>query len=103
MGLPFNLELVDVETPDLCPLTDIELNYSGWRTRRYSGKKFNSPCLDRKEPQLGYTRGNVWTISCRANSLKYTMPLSAFGSVEKLREYIMARIIVNYPPHLGPK
>lgn len=87
-NLPFNIDISDIETPDLCPVLDIPLDYSDWRSRRYSGKKADSPCLDRKEPALGYIKGNVWTISSRANSRKYTTPLSSFSSFEAFREYI---------------
>jgi hypothetical protein len=30
----------------------------------------DSPTLDRKDPRLGYVKGNVWVISHKANRLK---------------------------------
>ena len=86
--LPFNLELLDIETPDNCPVLDVPLNYTSWISRRYSGRKGDSPCLDRKEPQLGYIKGNVWTISSAANARKGSIPLSRFSSFEEFQAYI---------------
>ena len=32
--------------------------------------KFDSPTIDKLIPSLGYTKGNVWVISRRANMIK---------------------------------
>jgi hypothetical protein len=62
--LPFDLDLEDIEIPLVCPLLGIEIKKGdGWYTD-------NSPTLDRKIPELGYVKGNVWVVSMRANRLK---------------------------------
>ena len=33
-------------------------------------KQFDSPTIDKLIPSLGYTKGNVWVISRRANMIK---------------------------------
>ena len=47
-----------------CPLLGLPILYT------QSKLSDNSPTLDRKNPALGYTRGNVAVISHRANRLK---------------------------------
>lgn len=63
-GLPFNLDVWDIETPDLCPVFQIPLVYDN------EGLQDNSPTLDRIRPELGYIKGNIKTICARANRLK---------------------------------
>lgn len=63
-GIPFNLDVTDVEIPEVCPVLGIAIEKaSGLRT-------YNSPSLDRLVPALGYVKGNVQVISWRANKLK---------------------------------
>lgn len=63
-GTPFSIPRSEIETPDVCPVLGIALVYG-------SGKlQASSPSLDRRVPELGYTSGNVTTISHRANTLK---------------------------------
>ena len=65
-GIPFNLELSDLELPEYCPVLGIKLN-------PHQGKKGyfpDSPSLDKIYPNKGYTKGNVRIISQRANLLK---------------------------------
>ena len=64
-GLPFNLTLDDIQIPAVCPIFGTLLAVSTGR-----GRSANSPSLDRIIPALGYTRGNVWVISLRANRIK---------------------------------
>lgn len=70
--LPFNLTLADIVIPKICPLLGIPIiPIDGQRGKRTSrGPTLNSPSLDRKRPELGYVRDNVWVISYRANSIK---------------------------------
>lgn len=66
--IPFDLQLDDIVVPEFCPLTDIQLkSYEG--TGGHRGPRFNSPTLDRVDPALGYTRGNICVISSIANNL----------------------------------
>lgn len=56
----------DIEIPEYCPLLGIKLN-------KHVGEgeaKFDSPTIDKLIPSLGYTKGNVWVISRRANMIK---------------------------------
>lgn len=64
LNIPFDLELVDLPIPKLCPLLGIPITKGiGWYTD-------NSPTVDRLIPSLGYTKQNTWVISMRANRLK---------------------------------
>lgn len=63
-GLDFNIELEDIIVPEFCPV---------FGTKMIKGKGYpgeNAPSLDRKDPSLGYVKGNVWVISFRANRIK---------------------------------
>lgn len=63
-GLEFNLELMDIIVPAMCPYLNIPLDTNN------SCKRDNSPTLDRIVPELGYVQGNVEVISERANRIK---------------------------------
>ena len=67
-GIEFTVEESDIFIPEYCPLLGIRriLDMSGG----YEARDF-SPSLDRKDPDLGYTPGNIWVISFRANRIKY--------------------------------
>jgi hypothetical protein len=62
--IPFDITEADIVIPDICPALGIPLDRAG--------KKgvFNSLTLDKIIPELGYVRGNVQVVSCRANRLK---------------------------------
>ena len=77
-GLPFNLDLSDIQIPKLCPILGIELK---------CGKRGNptAPSLDRHVPELGYVKGNVFVVSRRANYLKADGTLREF---KKLVRYL---------------
>lgn len=51
------------------------------------GGRHNSPSLDRRDPSLGYVKGNVGVISDRANLLKSNMTLE---ELKKLVSYMEA-------------
>ena len=63
-NLPFDIEITDIEIPEICPLlgTPIELDH----TKAHD----NSPTLDKLIPHLGYVKGNILVISNRANRIK---------------------------------
>ena len=65
-GIPFDLKLEDIVVPEFCPVLGIPLE---WQIGK-GGRTDNSPSLDRMEPELGYTKGNVQVISMRANRIK---------------------------------
>lgn len=64
-GISFNLELSDIQIPDICPVLSIPLCYD-WDGPR----KRNTASLDKIDPNKGYVKGNVWVISWEANRLK---------------------------------
>jgi hypothetical protein len=63
-GLPFNLENGDIEIPQNCPVLGIAL------VKHQGRLAFDTPTVDRINPELGYVKGNVAVISWRANKLK---------------------------------
>ena len=73
-GLDFNITKEDIVIPDTCPLLGIPMT---------------SPSLDRIDSSKGYTKGNVWVISNRANTLKNDATLSELKLLaEKLEEVL---------------
>lgn len=66
--IPFNLTLVDITVPDVCPVLGIPL----MRAVGAVCGTDNSPSLDRIVPELGYVPGNIAVISVRANTIKST-------------------------------
>jgi hypothetical protein len=73
-SLPFNIEIEDVLIPEKCPLLEIPLFRKPYGER--TGFHMNSPSLDRIQPELGYTKGNVMVISMKANAMKYSANLN---------------------------
>lgn len=63
-GLDFNIDITDINLPDKCPLLNIPLGSF------YREATDNSYSIDRIDSSKGYTKGNVWVISKRANTLK---------------------------------
>ena len=62
LGIPFNLTIDDLVIPELCPILKIKL--SGELSYE------NVASVDRIDPKLGYTVGNVHIISYKANTMK---------------------------------
>lgn len=74
-SLDFNLSIEDIIIPSTCPLLGVPL-FKG------EGKLCpNSPTLDKIDPIKGYTKGNVWVISHRANTIKSNCSLEEFESI----------------------
>lgn len=63
-GLEFNIDISDIELPELCPLLQIPMEMA------WGKAKDNSYSLDRIDSSKGYIKGNVWVISRRANVIK---------------------------------
>lgn len=78
---PFDIEPLDIQVPDVCPLLGIPIN-------RSEGKlTANSPSLDCFNPEKGYVKGNVWVISQKANTIKRDLTLEQWKNfVNKLEE-----------------
>jgi len=68
-GIEYNLDKSLILLPTHCPILGIELEmHQGVG----AGGKENSYSLDRKDQSKGYVDGNVWVISHKANSIKFT-------------------------------
>lgn len=83
-NIPFDIEESDVIVPDNCPVTGKPLQWNAegrWRD--------DSPSLDKLIPSLGYTKGNVWVISWRANCLKKDATLE---EIDQLSRYVRERL-----------
>ena len=63
-GLIFDLKLEDIKPPDKCPVFGFDL------VRNVKVPRFNSPSVDRKDPNKGYTRDNIQVMSQLANAMK---------------------------------
>lgn len=83
-GIPFTIELNDIEQPEFCPILGIKLNY-GWGGKTGHLRDPAKATLDKVIPQLGYIPGNVFVISWRANKLKSDM---TYEELEKIMNYI---------------
>jgi hypothetical protein len=78
-GVPFNIEICDIDIPEYCPILGLKLAQSEGKT---SGC---SPSLDKIVPSKGYVKGNIQIISWKANSLKKDATLE---ELEKISDYI---------------
>lgn len=74
-GIPFDIEVSDINIPETCPILGISLHREAGR-----GGGPNSPSIDRLIPELGYVKGNVAVISQSANSMKYDYTLEQLVS-----------------------
>jgi hypothetical protein len=63
-SVKFRISQLDIEIPKVCPLRGVPFKVG---TGQHTD---DSPTLDRKDPRLGYVKGNVWVISHKANRLK---------------------------------
>jgi hypothetical protein len=64
-GLRFDLSKEDVVVPAVCPVLGIKLEH-----KKGGGPQDASPTIDRIDNALGYVKGNVIVVSCRANRIK---------------------------------
>lgn len=70
-GIPFNLTVEDIVIPSNCPLCSCKLTKRG-HLGRETGRS-TVPSLDRYDPSLGYTRGNILVICFTCNRRKQDM------------------------------
>jgi hypothetical protein len=82
-GLPFAITAEDIHIPQVCPVLGIPLF---WGEEQNSD---NSPSLDCLIPALGYTKGNIFVISTRANRIKNDATL---GELEKITNWTRERL-----------
>lgn len=85
-NIPCNIDVSDIVVPDTCPILGIPI------FRAKGNLCNNSITLDRIIPELGYVKGNVRVISCRANKLKSNMTLAEMW---KLYEATKQAILEN--------
>lgn len=75
-GVPFDLDKEYLESiwTGVCPVLGLKLNVPLLESK---GRGSNHTAhLDRKNPDLGYVRGNVCWLSGRANRIKYDATLT---------------------------
>lgn len=82
-GILFNLNIEDIVIPEVCPILGIKLEFGIGRVHDAS------PSVDRIVPSKGYTKGNCFIISSKANRMKQENTLEDF---EKIMNYIKERI-----------
>lgn len=63
-NLDFNISIDDISIPDVCPALNIKISLTNEHIAD------DSPTLDKIDPLLGYVKGNVTVISCKANRIK---------------------------------
>ncbi len=73
-GLSFNIEVSDIIIPNMCPLLNTPIIWSGGE---------DSPALDRIDNTLGYIKGNVWIISHLANRMKNSATIDELNHFSK--------------------
>jgi hypothetical protein len=82
--VPFEIDVSDIQVPDVCPVLGIKLNCHQGKRGCFS----DSPSLDRIRPTLGYVKGNIRVISARANLLKSDATVDELSAVlDDLRRY----------------
>jgi len=88
-GLAFDLEESDITVPDVCPVLGLPMFDGTTKNGSFAGGP-NSPSLDRLDPKLGYTRGNVAVISWRANDVKGNATLEELEAVVSWMKFQIA-------------
>lgn len=83
-NIPFDIEVLDIIIPKVCPILGIELSFGIGRFHDAS------PSLDRIVPEKGYIKGNCFIISSKANRMKQENTLE---SLEKIILYIKERLV----------
>lgn len=73
----------DIEVPDHCPITGLEL------AQNIGVHRDNSYTLDRVDPSQGYVKGNVRVLSWRANKAKADLTVE---QLEKLLKYMKGEL-----------
>jgi hypothetical protein len=74
-NLNFNIELEDIQIPEICPILNIPLFSNITKEGNVPQPSINSPTLDKIIPELGYVKGNIRIISNKANRLKSNMTI----------------------------
>ena len=84
-GLEFNIEISDINIPELCPILEVPLVKGDSNNYEYT------PSLDRIDNTKGYIKGNIIVMSKKANSMKNS------ASWEELQKF--CKNILRYSPN----
>lgn len=88
-GLDATITVADLHWPSHCPVLGLALSYPNlYGERGLQHMQPNWPSLDRYEPAKGYVTGNVFVISCRANTLKSN---ATYEEILKVAKYLARR------------
>lgn len=79
-GIQFNITKDDVEWVSICPILELKIDYY---TENF--RKDGTASFDRKDPNKGYVKGNVFIISNLANMRKSDLNLH---QIERLYNYV---------------
>lgn len=86
-NIPFDLEISDLIIPTHCPLLGVKLEIG------IKGNYFNSPSVDRINNTMGYVKGNVAIISCKANSMKNSATKEEMETfIKNIQTYMQIKI-----------
>lgn len=86
-NIPFDLEISDLIIPTHCPLLGVKLELG------VKGNYFNSPSVDRINNTLGYVKGNIAIISCKANSMKNSATKEEMETfIKNIQTYMQIKI-----------
>lgn len=86
-GIPFDISVEDLSTPEKCPVLGLILNYGFGNSHSP-----NRASLDRIIPEKGYVKGNVRVISLRANVLKRDATIEELQAVTKDYQYQLEQL-----------
>jgi len=95
LGVPFNIEVQDIEIPHTCPVMGIPIEHN-WGDHRNSDY---SPSLDRLIPSLGYTKGNVLVVSRRCNRIKSDATVAELRAIADFYERNAAKQLMSNKDH----
>jgi hypothetical protein len=88
-GWEFNIELSDIEIPEICPLLQIPLIKHSTRERHYDASS-----LDRIDSTKGYTKDNIWVISHRANQIKNDATVEELEKItNNLKKFLQEKLL----------
>lgn len=85
-GLDFNIDISDIQIPDICPILEVPLKYGTKGDYEYS------PSIDRIDTTKGYIKGNIAIISKKANSMKNS---ATFEELQKFCKNILRYSLNN--------
>jgi hypothetical protein len=79
-NIEFNITKDDIDWIEFCPIMDIKIDYYTTEFRKH-----NTASFDRRDPNKGYIKGNVFIISNIANMRKSDLNVQ---QIERLLNYV---------------